>query len=485
MLNLFQHLLIRRLRVKPAMTSAKKTVYNMEIFENNPRHAELVSASPDKKIAGQARNDECVKNSSESSDMNNLFFYNKINIMNHRIIELLNLGIILLFASCDMKTELDVDTASFPPKLCVTAILEGGNDGQGMFSIVLSEGRALADYKNPRPTGQKVIANGVIRLYEGDNLMVEHAGEFDMTTAEAKWDDDFSIMQPKSYGYRFETPVVTRAGSTYRIEVQAEGYATVTSTSAMPLLPDISVNIDTTVVKMITNGSIKEYQSLQYRESFYHGSIYGSYWPISLQWGRRESGRNYYALEMIRDTELIEGNYDEAYRFPWYLGKYNNGIMVDDLSKLQDNPEVEINDHQDFGFEEMRSYDLYRFPMLLMSDMAFTDADAALTAYVDYEHPSLINNRPDGWDDITPPPPDADGQQDKLVTHTVITLRVRCITAATFRYYRSLLLQNYGIGFFTEPVNIVGNIENGYGGFMVHSVREFTLLDYETYRMGY
>jgi len=35
----------------------------MELSENTPRHAELVSASPDKKIAGQARNDECEKNS--------------------------------------------------------------------------------------------------------------------------------------------------------------------------------------------------------------------------------------------------------------------------------------------------------------------------------------------------------------------------------------------------------------------------------------
>jgi hypothetical protein len=53
------------------------------------------------------------------------------------------------------------------------------------------------------------------------------------------------------------------------------------------------------------------------------------------------------------------------------------------------------------------------------------------------------------------------------------------------KYYRSLALQSTGTGFFTEPVNIIGNIENGYGGFMVHSVREFPLLDDETYHTGY
>ena len=49
-------------------------------------------------------------------------------------------------SGCNMKTELDVDTAAFPPKLCVTATLEGGSNGRGAFSIVLSEGRSLADY---------------------------------------------------------------------------------------------------------------------------------------------------------------------------------------------------------------------------------------------------------------------------------------------------------------------------------------------------
>jgi len=238
----------------------------------------------------------------------------------------------------------------------------------------------------------------------------------------------------------------------------------------MPILPDISATIDTTL--FFKKERVKTYYSLMgWGSSSNSVGRYAGFWPVSLQWGTRPAGRNYYALEMHEEKTLIEGTQN-----PWNPntdGKRNLGIFVSELSKLQDNPEVEINETQEINLDPAsKNYELYMFQIMLMSDIAFTNDNASLALFKEWVY---IRNR----NSLLYPP-------TVVYKHTV-NLRVRHITEATFRYYRSLALQSGGIGFFTEPVNIIGNIENGYGGFMVYSAVDIQLLEYETYeyRGGY
>lgn len=372
---------------------------------------------------------------------------------------------LVMSAGCDwFKTELDIDAASFPPKLCVTAILDGGN---GSFSIVISEGRALADYKTPRLPETENKRNGEIRLYEDDRLILSEAGEFDLAHSYAK-EGSYGGGSGYMYignGHCFETSVATHPGSAYRLVVEVDGYKTATSTSVMPLLPDASASMDTTVI--IKKSGAKKYITLNGGSS---GTMHEDFdfWPVSLHLEARATGRNYYVLEMLDEMTLIEGTLP-----PWLSeGIHNTGVYVSDLTKLQDNPEVEIFENQEIDLDPgSRDYDTYWFTILLMSDVGFTEDNASQTLYTPIVPKYLLNLRSN-----------YDPERDELVLlHHKSTLRVRHITEATFRYYRSLAMQGGGLDFFTEPVNIMGNIENGYGGFTVFSATDIQLLEYKIY----
>jgi hypothetical protein len=355
------------------------------------------------------------------------------------------LAIATFFASCEgMKTDLEIKSVSFPPKLCVTAILDGASD---TFSIVITEARALADYKTPLPYKRKIIIpNGEIRLYEDDKLILKQADKFDMST-------DYS---GTSDGYRFETPVTTKPGSVYRLEVgDMDGnYEMLTSTSKMPLPPAVSVNIDTDVWEI--KKKIWEYTSLdgwgEWVDEYSEMKHY--YCPFQLQWGARDAGRNYYALEIF--DRVTDTWTSQCYNV------ININIYSADLTKLQDNPEVEA--YEGMSIDTSDPIELYGFPILLMSDVSFAKDNASLALYTQW----YPNN-----DDMPIHIP----QMERF--HHEIILRVRHITEATFQYYRSLVIQSNGMGFFTEPVNIVGNIENGYGSFTVFSATDIKLLGFK------
>ena len=378
----------------------------------------------------------------------------------HQILSLIYASTLcILSTGCDeMKKEVDLKIASFPPKLCVSAILDGADS---TFTILISEGRALADYKQPRLPEVENKRNGEIRLYEDDRLILSEAGLFDLRQQNAG-DTYYGIMSVgPQYGHRFKTSLPTSSGSVYRLEVAVDGYKTVTSTSKMPFPPDVTATIDTTVI--VKKNTIKDYSSLG---ATVHGGQPKSQlhlWPVALRWGARENTRNYYALDMRIKKTMLEGLSFSGNSFV-----ENCGVIVTELSKLQDNPEVEIYEAQEIDFEgPSRSYDAYRFALLIMSDMSFTNNHTSLTLYKDS---TIFNTR----EEYQPA-----GYLHAII-HNVLILRVRQITEATYRYYRSLTQQSQGVDFYTEPYIITGNIENGYGGFTVSNAVNFQLLEYQT-----
>ena len=357
--------------------------------------------------------------------------------------------IILFLSSCDgLEKEIDIDFAKFPPKLSVTAILDrNGENGESVFSITVCEGRALADYRDGLDINRQIIAPGRITLFENDTEIFTESGEFDMSI---EGYGRFGPQQTK-YGYQYErSGFTTHAGRTYRLEVEVAGYAMVTSASAMPDLPAITATADTNA--LITKGCVADIYSLQP----FSGGSWGcrgsdntDYCTVTLNLDARSSANNHYAVEMFQD--------------------WANGVYVADLNHFHDNPDVEAFNGMNGIFDEIGGSsgktipDMYCFPLLLMNDNNFSREHSLLHVY----SPFQPSGNPPG--------------QDFVILRYVLNMRIRHLTAATYTYYRSLAMQNIGMGFFSEPVNVAGNIENGYGVFSVYNSKEVVLLDYEVY----
>ena len=95
---------------------------------------------------------------------------------------------LLLLTTCDiitdkeLKTDLDITRIAFPPKLSVTALLDGGS---GEFTVLLRVGRSMADYKEPQPIYFENIRNGEIRLFEDGTQILYERGIFDISRRNA------------------------------------------------------------------------------------------------------------------------------------------------------------------------------------------------------------------------------------------------------------------------------------------------------------
>jgi hypothetical protein len=369
---------------------------------------------------------------------------------------------VLLFAACDgMKTELDITSITFPPKLSVTAILDHGT---GTFTIALMEGRALADYAKPFPNNMEIVRNGEIRLYEDDALLWNRYGPFDMSIIDGTfnpWDGTWD-QKPQNGYHHIEHGIVTRVGSEYRLEVEVEGYETAVSASVMPAAPDVSISVNA------DEEAIRDFRNVHHISSL---NVYGwgsdqyydgGYCPFSVHFSETDANvRKYYVLEIHNHTDAY---YDDVFK---ETTVERSAVGVSELSKLQDNPDVE-------AFELLMDTEpagLYRFAMLFQSNLTFSNGSNALNFYADN------NGRGNHCED---------DQHYAGIPHfakfsfkRALTLRVICITPETFRYYRSLTLQSMGMDFFSEPVTITGNIENGYGGFSVYNSVSIPLMEYE------
>jgi hypothetical protein len=357
--------------------------------------------------------------------------------------------LVCFFPACDsMKTELDIDIASFPPRLSVTALLDAE---KGHFRVALYEGRALSDQAS---NYMEIIHNGEIRLFEDNQLILSEAVKFNLTMVNFQFPDNdcYSRLNPfERYG------IPTTPGSVYRLEVEMEGYQTVVSNAVMPAVPVVSASVNTDA-RGVKHDCIMLYPL---GEGSSGGNPYdGSYfWPVSVRLtDPAPDVLDYFALEIHR-FRSAGGIVEEV--------QPHQMIGVTDLSILQDNPEYEA---MGLFIDTERRADSYLFPAFLMSDLTFSGKDASLTFYTVME---IIPSA----DDLT----FFENNPAYEKVHCTTTLSIQHLSASTFKYYRGLTLQNTGIGFFTEPVIITGNVENGYGCFSVSNSLSVTLLEYDAY----
>jgi hypothetical protein len=368
---------------------------------------------------------------------------------------ILTASIILFLSSCDgFEKDIDFDFANFPPKLVVTAILDRNDEsGESTFTITLNEGRSMADYIDGVLHTRIIKAQGKITLFENDAEIFAHAGEFDMSTKvfDGYWDfdEDKWIEEKINRGYRYErSGFVTHAGRTYRLEVDVDGYPAVTSVAVIPASPAISATADTTA--LVNANRISGIGSLEGSYGTGDGAEI-DFFTVTLHLDKRSSTTSYYALEMLENGNTVN-------------------VFVSDLNHFPDNPDVEANNEMAGLFDKSdmdAKTGMFSFPLFLMNDGNFPRENASLHLYGEFYSSANMSLPGDDFEFYT--------------TRHVLSLRVRHITVETFRYYRSMALQNAGMDFFSEPVNIAGNIKNGYGIFSAYNSKEILLLDYKRY----
>ena len=362
----------------------------------------------------------------------------------------------LLFSACDgMKTELDVTSIAFPPKLSVTAILDGG---EGSLSITFTEGRAIADYAQPFPSNRDIIRDGEIRLYEDGKLIMSKQGPFDMSVFDHYYYWESGFRQPQNGYAHIEYGIVTRTGSEYRLEVAVEGYETAVSTAIMPDAPIVTASVDASV--LIKKENIHNLSTLT---NYGWCCDEGGQWPLTVQFtDLNPDQRKYFAL----DINHIRDEYHDGVLFETL--EEVRAIGVAELSKLQDNPDVETQGL----LTDTDPADLYFFMMLLQSNLTFTEGNNTLNYYTGYVWT---------FNDCSDNNPRAnDSNYIRVSEYHTLSLRVKSITTETFKYYRSLALQSTGVGFFTEPVTVVGNIGKGYGCFSAINSVSIPLMELES-----
>lgn len=333
-------------------------------------------------------------------------------------------------AGCDnMIQEIDVAPSNFPPMLAVSAAIDTDN---GTFSINFTEARSLGSYKKWQSESRTIIRKGVVSLYEDDNFIYgifSNEQGFDMS------------LRPSDSGFSFEEKgLALKAGSTYRLTLEIEGYPTATATVVMPADPAVED------IALDTGRKIhKRYPYFVGRSGGYSSGGDMDFYPLNIRLKDNSRDRNYYMFRLESTTVYAYTSYTET-----------PPVATGNRALIQDNPDMEANPLSIENFE-----DVYLFERMLMSDMSFANA----TGTIDLLLQEWLVKASD------PLPCDTASQQYEQ--RTSIDICISHLSAVTYEHHRSLALQRSEIGFFTEPVSIPSNIENGYGCFAaINTIRK-------------
>jgi hypothetical protein len=295
------------------------------------------------------------------------------------------------------------------------------------------------------------IRNGEIRLYEDGELIFSQPGPFDMSRNITETGNGWKWGKN---GYHYVTGGIdTRAGSEYRLEVDVEGYPLAVAVSVMPTAPVVSASMDTSVLvikKNVVQIGAAGYWFNQLGTNWYENYPY-KYWLFSVSVDV-PGADNCFALDILnyrRNDSMNQGTF-------WGIGGSDASILM------------ELG--MDSELLGSKQADLYLFPMLMTNNFKgatrnFFAAATEIPNHQEYDDLYLVDH------------PDI----EKITTQYSLTLRVRSIPPAIYRYYRSLSLQLADNMFTEQPTAVVGNIENGYGSFAVYNTASIPLLEWETY----
>ncbi|MDR0712388.1 MAG: DUF4249 domain-containing protein [Prevotellaceae bacterium] len=345
----------------------------------------------------------------------------------------------LLFACENMVQYIDVDVANQPPMLAVTATI----DTDGSFFISFTEGRSLSSYRNGRSESETIIRQGKITLYDVTANSIVHLIDSSNNSG-----FDLSLRSSGS-GYTTIVPGLHfEAGHTYRLTLELEDYPPATATALMPDAPIVKEALPDLLQP-------KHYRNAYFVEPFNPNTfsvLSIDCYPVLLRLADNSPDRDYYMVYL-----------KTAWRYPGEPATYSHrNIAISDMAVVQDNPDVAAS-----SLETDSEVSALVFEKMLLSDMSFAGDTGAINLLVDADAMKQSSGK------VGDLPCDA-SFRSAVTTY----LYVAHLTSASYAYYRSLALQQEGMGFFSEPVSIASNIENGYGCFSAVSTTRVPIAEY-------
>jgi hypothetical protein len=338
----------------------------------------------------------------------------------------------LLFSCDNMVQYIAIDATEQPVVLAVNATI--GTDS--VFFLSFSEGRSLSAYRDWKLEQENIIRAGKVTLHDEteDAEIYAKAASFNLSVRS---------------GY---TTTVTglpfKAGNTYRLTLEVAGYPTATATVTMPAAPIVD-----SVVLPDLQKQPKRYSNAYVIEPFNPNEFVVNpidCYPVALHLTDNSPERDYYIAYLQTAPSYWSGT-------PY--------VAISEYAVIQDNPDVEA---AALSTDEV---DAFVFRKMLLSDMSFANATGAINLLVDEEVFGVRQGvKPCGG-----------GSSTRVTAY----LCVAHITPTAYAYYRSLSLQRAGMGFFSEPVSIPSNIQNGYGCFSAISIVRKPIAAYEVCESGY
>ena len=152
-------------------------------------------------------------------------------------------------------------------------------------------------------------------------------------------------------------------------------------------------------------------------------------------------------------------------------------IGVKDFTLLHDQPEYLAGGYEWwYDGTNNEAYDLYLVSHIALTDQNFSENGIHL--------PLLLPESYYRYHHFCQAIPDYDFNKYGPEVHAALRcdLLVKCISKDAYIHFRDMILQNKGIDFFTEPVYLPGNIQNGYGCFSVSNTQRLNFFNTEAYK---
>ncbi|MDR2814394.1 MAG: DUF4249 domain-containing protein [Prevotellaceae bacterium] len=354
---------------------------------------------------------------------------------------LLACGATLLLACENMVQYIDIaPSGEEEVKLAVSATI----DTEGNFFLSFTEGRSLSAYRDRKLENDAIVRRGKVTLYDETD-----GRDVYVIDSSANGGFDLSLRSSGNSGYTATVAgLQLNAGHTYRLTLKIEGYPEATAVVAMPDMPIIE--------QALPDLRQTKHYSAYLVEAFNPNTLKVraiDCYPVALRLTDNSPERDYYMVYL--QSEMRHPGRPPISGVPY--------VAISDIAVIQDNPDVEAS-----GLSMDSEFDALIFERILLSDMSFANATGAINLLVD-EDVFMQNDGRAGE------PPCDENSRSSVATF----LCVAHLTPLSYAYYRSLSLQKTGLGFFSEPVSIPSNIENGYGCFSAISVACKSLAEYK------
>ncbi len=363
------------------------------------------------------------------------------------------LSLCLTLISCEdfFKKSIEIESADDVPKIVVSAGLENG-----LFYIYLSLSNPITTKETLSQT--ITIKNAIVKLYEDDQLLLEITQQDDYA------EPIYSPYDQYYLPYAVRQNVRVTPGKSYRLEVSYENYPPVFSTVIAPDEPLIlNTYMDSNNILERDNDRIAYAEKLQ--DGYPHCD---KFFPLALTIQDDPFQKNYYLIEVCETYQPNPSTLEI------YTNMYRQAVGTTDRILIQDNPDVMAN--QWLNDPEINTF---IFGQMLLTDLTFQGKKQTLNLLV--ATCNSFRNNDTSCERLRRYYPES-----RIIheDHYLIAT-VKHVCREGYDFYRTFVLQDENLGFFTEPVDIISNIKGGYGCFSVSTSKQVILAHNESCYLSY